>query len=86
MSGRDNPFHKDASYLLLSADTEAYKKCFDDLASSVEKRQCIAGDIMRGTKQTKDCPFFGTICTPEHPIGAPMVSSEGVCAAYYRYK
>lgn len=34
----------------------------------------------------KDCPFFGTICTPEHPIGAPMVSSEGVCAAYYRYK
>ncbi|EDN84305.1 hydrogenase formation protein HypD [Parabacteroides merdae] len=52
----------------------------------MEKRQCIAGDIMRGTKQTKDCPFFGTICTPEHPIGAPMVSSEGVCAAYYRYK
>ena len=76
----------DASHLLLSADTEAYKKCFDDLASSVEKRQCIAGDIMRGTKQTKDCPFFGTICTPEHPIGAPMVSSEGVCAPYYRYK
>ena len=36
-----NPFHKDASYLLLSADTEAYKKCFDDLASSVEKRQFV---------------------------------------------
>ena len=77
---------QDASYLLLAPDTEAYKKCLDDPASSVEKRQCIAGDIMRGTKQTKDCPFFGTLCTPEHPIGAPMVSSEGVCAAYYRYK
>jgi len=47
---------------------------------------CIAGDIMKGNKQTKDCPYFGTKCSPEHPIGAPMVSSEGVCAAYYNYK
>nr|WP_129732963.1 hydrogenase formation protein HypD [Parabacteroides goldsteinii] len=46
---------------------------------------CIAGDIMRGIKQSSDCPFFGKACTPEHPIGAPMVSSEGVCAAYYKY-
>ena len=47
--------------------------------------ECIAGEIMRGTKQPSDCPFFGTRCTPEHPVGAPMVSSEGVCAAYYKY-
>lgn len=48
--------------------------------------ECIAGSIMKGIKQTADCPHFGTRCTPEHPVGAPMVSSEGVCAAYYRYK
>lgn len=58
----------------------------DNPAPSAGKDRCIAGDIMRGTKQTKDCPFFGTRCTPDHPAGAPMVSSEGVCAAYYRYK
>ncbi len=47
---------------------------------------CIAGDIMRGLKQADDCPYFGNKCLPSHPIGAPMVSSEGVCAAYYKYK
>lgn len=54
--------------------------------ASGAEASCIAGDIMRGTKQTRDCPFFGTLCTPDHPVGAPMVSSEGVCAAYYKYK
>ncbi len=47
---------------------------------------CIAGDIMKGNKQAADCPYFGKDCNPEHPVGAPMVSSEGVCAAYYNYK
>lgn len=47
---------------------------------------CIAGDLLRGFKQPADCPLFGTCCRPEHPKGAPMVSSEGVCAAYYRYQ
>lgn len=47
---------------------------------------CIAGLIMRGLRQPADCPHFGTACHPEHPIGAPMVSAEGVCAAYYKYK
>jgi len=47
---------------------------------------CIAGDIMKGNKQASDCPYFGTSCNPDHPIGAPMVSTEGVCAAYYNYK
>ncbi len=44
---------------------------------------CIAGEIMKGKKQVADCPCFGVECRPEHPIGAPMVSSEGVCAAYF---
>lgn len=47
---------------------------------------CIAGAIMRGHKQPTDCPCFRTTCHPSHPIGAPMVSAEGVCSAYYKYK
>jgi hydrogenase expression/formation protein HypD len=47
---------------------------------------CIAGAILRGLKKPLDCPAFGTACTPERPLGATMVSSEGACAAYYRYR
>lgn len=47
---------------------------------------CISGEIMRGVGKPHDCPAFGTACNPEHPLGAPMVSSEGACAAYYRYR
>jgi hydrogenase expression/formation protein HypD len=47
---------------------------------------CISGEILRGLKKPFQCPAFGTTCTPEHPAGAPMVSSEGACAAYYRYR
>ncbi len=46
---------------------------------------CISGEIMQGLKKPHDCSHFGTTCRPESPIGAPMVSSEGACAAYYRY-
>ena len=46
---------------------------------------CIAGEVLRGLKKPVDCPAFGSACTPEHPVGAPMVSSEGACAAYYSY-
>ena len=48
--------------------------------------ECISGLILRGTKKPHECPAFGTRCTPEHPLGAPMVSSEGACAAYHRYR
>jgi hydrogenase expression/formation protein HypD len=48
--------------------------------------QCIAGEVLRGVKKPADCPAFGTACTPDHPLGAPMVSSEGACAAYFRYR
>jgi hydrogenase expression/formation protein HypD len=50
-----------------------------------ESPLCIAGQIMQGLKKPHDCPAFGTTCTPEHPLGATMVSSEGACAAYYKY-
>lgn len=51
-----------------------------------EETECISGQIMRGIKKPHDCPAFGNRCTPDHPLGAPMVSTEGACAAYYRYR
>lgn len=53
---------------------------------SVCEGLCIGGEILRGVKKPVDCPAFGTRCTPEHPLGATMVSSEGACAAYFRYR
>ncbi len=51
-----------------------------------EPSACIAGEILQGHKRPCDCPAFGVACTPERPLGAPMVSSEGACAAYFRYR
>lgn len=50
-----------------------------------EPAECRAGDVLRGQLKPFQCPMFGRRCTPEHPLGAPMVSSEGACAAYYNY-
>jgi len=55
-------------------------------ARAEEPSECIGGLIMQGAKKPMDCPAFGTRCTPEHPIGAPMVSSEGACAAYHHHR
>jgi hydrogenase expression/formation protein HypD len=52
---------------------------------AVEPEECISGAILQGRRTPHDCPAFGTRCTPESPLGATMVSSEGTCAAYYRY-
>jgi hydrogenase expression/formation protein HypD len=51
-----------------------------------ESKDCISGLVLQGRKKPFECPAFGTICTPEHPLGATMVSTEGACAAYYRYR
>ncbi len=48
--------------------------------------ECIAGMVLQGIRRPDECPAFGKRCTPERPLGAPMVSSEGACAAYYRYR
>jgi hydrogenase expression/formation protein HypD len=50
-----------------------------------ESADCIAGLILQGIKRPHECPAFAAKCTPENPLGAPMVSSEGACAAYYHY-
>jgi hydrogenase expression/formation protein HypD len=49
-----------------------------------EPAECRAGDVLCGRMKPPQCPAFGSTCVPEHPLGAPMVSSEGACAAYYR--
>jgi hydrogenase expression/formation protein HypD len=51
-----------------------------------ESRECISGLVLQGLKKPPECPAFGTRCTPDHPLGATMVSAEGACAAYYRYR
>jgi hydrogenase expression/formation protein HypD len=51
-----------------------------------EPCECIAGLVLQGIKNPQECSAFGSRCTPEHPLGAPMVSTEGACAAYYRYR
>ena len=51
-----------------------------------EPMECKSGQVLRGKIRPDECPAFGDKCTPEHPLGAPMVSSEGACAAYYRYR
>ena len=56
-----------------------------DIAKANESELCIAGKVLKGIKKPYECPAFGKECTPENPLGAPMVSSEGACAAYYHY-
>jgi hydrogenase expression/formation protein HypD len=51
-----------------------------------EPADCLSGQVLQGFIKPQECPAFGRRCTPEHPLGATMVSSEGACAAYYRYR
>jgi hydrogenase expression/formation protein HypD len=53
--------------------------------SIVESTECRSGDVLTGRMRPTECPHFGGRCTPDSPLGAPMVSAEGACAAYYRY-
>jgi len=63
------------------------EKVFDiGTVISNEDERCIAGEILQGLKKPKDCKLFGTECTPDKPVGASMVSSEGACATYYNYR
>jgi hydrogenase expression/formation protein HypD len=72
--------------------SDAYAKYDADRRFGVEQitaeepAECIAGEVLQGHKKPHECPAFATFCTPERPLGAPMVSSEGACAAYYRYR
>lgn len=62
------------------------RKVFDCSVESVgENKACICGEILRGRAKPFDCKIFGKICNPQNPVGSCMVSSEGACAAYYKY-
>ena len=54
-------------------------------ASVADPRGCQCGEVLKGLMKPRQCGLFGTVCTPETPVGALMVSSEGACAAHYRY-
>ncbi|MCX7834101.1 MAG: hydrogenase formation protein HypD [Ignavibacteria bacterium] len=81
-SGFDlNEKYKEYSFDFHFSDTKAQV----DLKRKQENTICIAGEIMQGKKTPLDCKAFGSLCTPETPLGAPMVSSEGTCSAYLKY-
>jgi hydrogenase expression/formation protein HypD len=66
-------------------DYDAEKRFSVEKIQTKESEICIAGQILQGISKPPHCPAFGTLCTPEAPLGATMVSSEGACAAYYRF-
>lgn len=68
------------------AEFDAQRRFNISRCTMAESPHCISGQILQGIKKPHECPAFGDRCTPEHPLGAPMVSSEGACAAYYRYR
>lgn len=67
------------------AGFDANKKLQIEVDKAEESTECIAGQILKGLKKPSQCPQFGKKCTPLNPLGAPMVSSEGACAAYYHF-
>ncbi|MBX9790706.1 MAG: hydrogenase formation protein HypD [Pirellulales bacterium] len=64
---------------------DAQRRFTVDGIEVAESNLCISGLILQGLKKPHECPAFGGLCTPEHPLGATMVSSEGACAAYFHY-
>ncbi|MDI6750051.1 MAG: hydrogenase formation protein HypD [Rhodocyclaceae bacterium] len=67
------------------ADFDAERRFGLEYHPVPDHKACECGAILRGVKEPRDCKLFGTVCTPENPIGSCMVSSEGACAAYYTY-
>ena len=64
---------------------DAERRFSIDIGRVAESAECISGLVLQCVKKPPECPAFGHACTPDHPLGAPMVSSEGACAAYYLY-
>ncbi len=66
-------------------ERDADKRFPTQRSASPQCSACRAGEVLTGTLKPNECEAFGNTCTPQHPLGAPMVSSEGACAAYYNY-
>ncbi len=67
------------------AEFDAMRRFQPEVEPTREHKGCRCGDVLRGIMAPSDCPLFRTVCTPENPVGPCMVSSEGSCAAYFRY-
>ena len=67
------------------ADFDAERRFELPVSSAAEVKGCECPSILRGARRPTDCRLFGTVCTPENPMGSCMVSSEGACAAYWSY-
>ena len=67
------------------ASFDAAKRFDVETVTATESPLCIAGEILQGRRKPRECSAFGRECTPEHPLGAPMVSTEGACSAYYQF-
>ena len=67
------------------AQFDALRRFDLDIEPTVEPKGCRCGDVLRSAMAPDECPLFNKVCTPENPVGPCMVSSEGSCAAYYRY-
>jgi hydrogenase expression/formation protein HypD len=65
---------------------DARERFPDNAPPSIESADCHSGEVLAGRLEPDACPMFGTVCTPDSPLGATMVSAEGACAAYYRYR
>ena len=68
------------------AEFDAAKRFTVENIKTQESPDCHSGEVLQGLLKPNQCPAFGTLCTPSKPLGATMVSSEGACAAYFRYR
>jgi hydrogenase expression/formation protein HypD len=68
------------------AELDAERRFKVERMAASEPAVCISGAVLRGQRKPSECSAFGRECTPETPLGATMVSSEGACAAYYAYR
>ena len=67
------------------SDFDTEKKFRIQVPVARDRVGCICGDVIKGIKTPLECKLFGRLCNPEYPVGSCMVSSEGTCAAYYKY-
>lgn len=67
------------------AEFDAFQRFEPEVEPTQEPKGCRCGDVLRGMMAPNECPLFRKVCTPENPVGPCMVSSEGSCAAYFRY-
>ncbi len=65
---------------------DAEKQIYVDVEPTIEPKGCICGEVLKGMKLPGDCKLFRKVCSPENPVGACMVSNEGACQAFYRYR